>query len=138
MKNPVALLALGFALGTLSSFVGIGGGPMNLAVLFFFLSMPTKVAAQNSLYMILISQTASLIMTFMKGNVPKALYQEVDPGLWVMLIGMMICGVYGGIVGKKINKKMPSATVDKLFVFLILVIMALCVWNIYTKLGFGA
>lgn len=138
VKNPAALLALGFALGTLSSFVGIGGGPMNLAVLFFFLSMPTKMAAQNSLYMILISQVASLIMTFVKGNVPTALYQDVDLGLWVMLIGMMICGVYGGIVGKKINKKMPSETVDKLFIILILVIMALCAWNIYTKLGFAA
>ena len=109
---------------------------MNLAVLFFFLSMPTKMAAQNSLYMILISQTASLIMTFVKGNVPTALYQDVDPGLWVMLIGMMICGIYGGKVGKKLNKKLPSETVDKLFILLIFVIMALCVWNIYSKLGF--
>ncbi len=136
VKNPAALVALGFVLGTLSSFVGIGGGPMNLAVLFFFLSMPTKMAAQNSLYMILISQTASLIMTFVKGNVPTALYQDVDPGLWVMLIGMMLCGIYGGKVGKTLNKKLPSETVDKLFIILIVVIMALCVWNIYTKLGF--
>ena len=136
VKNPAALVALGFVLGTLSSFVGIGGGPMNLAVLFFFLSMPTKMAAQNSLYMILISQTASLIMTFVKGNVPTALYQDVDPGLCVMLIGMMLCGIYGGKVGKTLNKKLPSETVDKLFIILIVVIMALCVWNIYTKLGF--
>lgn len=137
ISNPLLLLFLGFALGTLSSFVGIGGGPMNLAVLFFFLSMPTKAAAQNSLYMILISQAASLIMTITQGSVPKALYQEVDMGLWIMLIGMMICGVYGGIVGKKINKKIPSTTVDKLFIILILVIMALCAWNIYSKFGFA-
>ena len=134
VTNPMILIFLGFGLGTLSSFVGIGGGPMNLAVLYFFLSMPTKTAAQNSLYMILISQIASLIVTFLKGSVPKALYQDVDPGLWVMLIGMMICGVYGGIVGKKVNKKIPTSTVDKLFIILIFVIMGLCVWNIYTKL----
>lgn len=134
VKNPLLLLLLGFSLGTLSSFVGIGGGPMNLAVLFFFLSMPTKVAAQNSLYMILISQVASLIMTFVKHDVPKELYQNPELGLWVMLIGMMICGVYGGIIGKKINKKMPTETVDKLFIILILVIMALCCWNAYSKL----
>ncbi|MEH2931172.1 sulfite exporter TauE/SafE family protein [Candidatus Ventrimonas sp. KK005] len=134
VKNPLILILLGFGLGTLSSFVGIGGGPMNLAVLYFFLSMPTKTAAQNSLYMILISQIASLIVTFLKGSVPEALYQDVDPGLWIMLIGMMICGVYGGIIGKKINKKIPTSTVDKLFIILIFVIMGLCVWNIYTKL----
>lgn len=137
VTNKGMLIFLGFALGTLSSFVGIGGGPMNLAVLYFFMSMPTKVAAQNSLYMILISQVASMIMTFVQGSVPKALYQEVNPGLWVMMIGMMLCGVFGGIIGKKINKKIPSTTVDKLFIILIYVIMALCCWNIYTKFGFA-
>lgn len=134
VDNKAALLLLGGGLGTLSSFVGIGGGPMNLAVLFFFLSMPTKTAAQNSLYMILISQIMSLITTFIQGGVPKAFYKDVDPGLYVMLIGMMICGIYGGIIGKKINKKIPASAVDKLFNALIVVIMALCVWNAYTKL----
>lgn len=134
VTSPIALILLGFGLGTLSSFVGIGGGPMNLAVLYFFLSMPTKTAAQNSLYMILISQIASLIVTFIKDSVPEPLFKDVDPGLWIMLIGMMACGVYGGIAGKKINKKIPASTVDKLFIILIFVIMGLCVWNIYTKL----
>lgn len=134
VKNKIALLALGFALGTLSSFVGIGGGPMNLAVLYFFLSMPTKTAAQNSLYMILISQVMSLVTTFVKGGVPKGFYVDIDMGLYVMLIGMMLCGIYGGIVGKKINKKIPSESVDKLFIVLMIVIMALCVWNAYSKL----
>ncbi len=135
--QALALLFLGFGLGTLSSFAGIGGGPMNLAVLHFFLSMPTKTAAQNSLYMILVSQVASFVMTFVWGGVPMELCKDVDSGLWVMLIGMMVCGIYGGVVGKKINKKISSSTVDKLFVLLIYVIMALCVWNIYAKFGFG-
>lgn len=134
IRNPLGLTFLGFALGTLSSFLGIGGGPMNLAVLYYFLSMKTKTAAQNSLYMILISQIASLIMTFVQGGVPAELIQG-DIGLWIMLIGMMICGVCGGILGKKINKKIPSSTVDKLFIGLIVVIMALCVWNVYTMFG---
>lgn len=136
VTNPAVLTILGFSLGTLSSFLGIGGGPMNLAVLYYFMSMTTKVAAQNSLYMILISQVASLIMTFIQGGVPADFYSGSNPGIWIMLIGMMLCGVFGGILGKKINKKMPTQTVDKLFIFLILVIMALCVWNAYTKFGF--
>lgn len=134
VKNKASLLALGFALGTLSSFVGIGGGPMNLAVLFFFLSMPTKMAAQNSLYMILISQVMGLITTFVKGGVPTGFYVDIDMGLYLMLIGMMLCGIYGGVIGKKINKKIPSESVDKLFVILMIVIMALNVWNAYSKL----
>ncbi len=135
ITNPITLTLLGFTLGTISSFVGIGGGPMNLAVLFFFLSMPTKVAAQNSLYMILVSQVASLVMTFIKGGVPQEFMTPGNSGIWIMLIGMMICGIYGGVIGKKINKKLPSETVDKLFVFLIYVIMGLCIFNTLTKFG---
>ena len=46
---------MSITLGILSSFLGIGGGPINLVVLFFFFSMDTKTAAQNSLYTILFS-----------------------------------------------------------------------------------
>lgn len=41
--------SIGTFLGIISSFLGIGGGPINLVVLFFFFSMPTKIAAENSL-----------------------------------------------------------------------------------------
>ena len=59
---PVCLL-IGAGLGVVSAFLGIGGGPINLVVLFFFFSMDTKTAAQNSLYIILFSQAASLLQT---------------------------------------------------------------------------
>ena len=79
---------------------------MNLAVLYFFLSMPTKTAAQNSLYMILISQIASLIVTFTKGSVPEAFYKERKMlRLWVMLIGMMLCSIRRHCWRKKSTKK---------------------------------
>ena len=54
-------LGIGFALGIAGTFLGIGGGPFNMAALFFFYSMPAKSASQNSLYIILFSQSA-LIM----------------------------------------------------------------------------
>ena len=55
VKKPVPCITIGLALGLISSFLGIGGGPLNLVVLYFFMSMDTKPAAQNSLYIILIS-----------------------------------------------------------------------------------
>lgn len=36
VKNPIACCFIGLFLGSMSSFLGIGGGPMNLVVLFFF------------------------------------------------------------------------------------------------------
>lgn len=112
---------IGLALGMMSSFLGIGGGPINLVVLYFFFSMDTKTAAQNSLYIILISQLVSLLFTIVTGAVPE---------FPAPLLGVMIqCGILGGVVGRKINKKIDNAAVDKLFIGLLTVIMFVCVYN---------
>ena len=132
IKNPIILMILGFILGTTSSFVGIGGGPINLAVLYFFLSMPTKAAASNSLYIILISQSTSLMMNFISKTIPQEIL-SFDIRLWIMMIGMILCGVCGGIIGKSVNKKISSHKVDKLFNILCVVIMGLCVFNALNK-----
>ena len=49
MEKWGVCLLIGFLLGMLSSFLGIGGGPVNLVVLFYFFSMDTKTAAENSI-----------------------------------------------------------------------------------------
>ena len=67
---PAVCVAIGLVLGILSSFLGIGGGPINLVVLFFFFSMSTKTAAENSLYIIFFSQIASLVSSLLTGSVP--------------------------------------------------------------------
>ncbi len=70
VENMAACVVIGGFLGLMSSFLGIGGGPINLAVLFFFFGMDTKTAAQNSLYIILFSQIANLLTTIVTGSVP--------------------------------------------------------------------
>ena len=52
VKTLAGCVLIGMLLGIFSSFLGIGGGPINLVVLFFFFSMSTKEAAQSSLYII--------------------------------------------------------------------------------------
>ncbi len=123
LKNPVACAAIGLCLGLMSAFLGIGGGPINLVVLYFFFSMETKTAAQNSLYIILISQIASLLFTIVTGKVP-----EFPVALFA---AMVCCGILGGVVGRKINRRIDSATVDKLFLGLLTVIMGVCCYNFY-------
>ena len=123
VKNPFVCVAVGLCLGVMSSFLGIGGGPINLVVLYFFFSMETKVAAQNSLYIILFSQLASLLFTLVGGKVPEFPV--------VLFICMVCCGILGGVVGRKINKKIDSATVSKLFIGLMAVIMAICCYNFF-------
>ena len=123
VKNLPACVLIGLVLGVSSSFLGIGGGPINLVVLYFFFSMETKTAAQNSLYIILFSQAASLINSIVTSTIP-----EVQLSL---LFLMVVGGITGGIVGRKINKKINSATVDKLFIGLMAAIMLICFYNIW-------
>ena len=95
---------IGITLGIMSSFLGIGGGPINLVVLYYFFSMSTKVAAQNSLYIILISQITSVTTTLFTKTVP-----EFE---WLWLVLMVAGGIGGGAVGRKINKKIDDKHVE--------------------------
>lgn len=123
VKNIAACIAIGLVLGICSSFLGIGGGPINLVVLFFFFSMDTKTAAQNSLYIILFSQITSLINTLVTRTVPE---------FSIILLILMVCGgILGGMAGRAINKKIDGSVVNRLFVGLMGVIMLICVYNIY-------
>lgn len=120
-------IVIGVFLGILSSFLGIGGGPINLVVLFFFFSMSTKTAAENSLYIIFFSQIASLLSTIFTKSVP-----EFSIGLLVL---MAVGGILGGICGRTLNKKIEEKTVDKLFIGLMVVIILINVYNIYRFLS---
>lgn len=124
MKSLPVCLIIGLFLGILSSFLGIGGGPINLVILFYFFSMSTKVAAQNSLYIILFSQVTSLVVTIFTGTVPAV--------EWGILIGMIICGVLGGIAGRALNKRVNDKMVDKLFMALMIIIIGINIYNIFS------
>lgn len=117
-----ACLAIGLGLGLLGSFLGIGGGPFNMAVLYYFFSMATKPAAQNSLYVILISQTASILKTVLSGSVPA-----VDLPL---LAGMIACGVIGSELGGRLNKRLSERQVTVLFMGFMVLVLGINAYNI--------
>lgn len=126
VENRGAICLIGFFLGLLSSFLGIGGGPMNLVVLFYFFSMETKVAVENSLYVILFSQTTSLLYTILTHTVPDF------PALLLFL--MPAGGIFGGICGRGINRKLESASIDILFMCLMIGIILICTYNCFRYL----
>ena len=123
VKNLAACIMIGLVLGIFSSFLGIGGGPINLVVLFFFFSMDTKTAAQNSLYIILFSQITSLLNSLMTRTVPEF-------SVWLLVL-MVVGGILGGMSGRVINKKIDAKVVDKLFIVLMAVIIGINIYNIY-------
>ena len=127
VQSGWARVLIGLALGVFSSFLGIGGGPINLVVLDYFFSMKTKVAAANSLYVILFSQAAAVLVTLVTRTVPA-----FD---WITLIFMVAGGIFGGMIGRKVNKKISGAAVSRLLIGLMGVIICICAFNVYKYLG---
>lgn len=128
VKSFAAVIVIGISLGMISSFLGIGGGPANVAVLFFFFSMDAKEAAKNSIYIIIFSQISGIITAFSTGTIPDF--------TWINLISMVLGGISGALVGAAISKRMNNQGVEKLFKVLLLVIAAMAFYNVlkYTVL----
>lgn len=123
LKGLPVLLSVGLFLGLMSSFLGIGGGPVNLVVLFYLFSMSTKEAVITSLYIIFISQIASLGTSIVTHTIPEFPIR--------VLIVMATGGILGGVVGRIVNKKIADKTVDKLFIVLMAVMIVINIYNIF-------
>ncbi len=121
VESRAACAVIGLLLGVMSSFLGIGGGPINLVVLYYFFSMSTKTAARNSLYIIFVSQAASLLTTLFTHSVPA-----FEP-LW--LVVMAGGGILGGVAGRALNRKLSEGQVALLFQCLILTIIGVSCYN---------
>ena len=126
VTGAIPCVAIGLVLGISSSFLGIGGGPINLVVLFYFFTMSTKRAAQSSLYIILFSQAASTIAAVAGG------VSNLDVAL---LAGMAVCGILGGIAGRAVNRHIDDAAVDKLFCCLMVAIIFISGFNVVRYCG---
>ncbi len=122
VKHMALCFTIGTVLGLFSAFLGIGGGPINIAILYFFFSMDAKTSAKNSLYIILFSQVSSLVLTLITGSVP-----EFSP---LTLLVMASGGVIGALIGSSIVKRVEDDTVEKIFIGLMMLIMLINVYNI--------
>lgn len=122
VRSPLSCVLIGLGLGMLGTFLGIGGGPFNMAVLYYFFSMPTKVAAQNSLYVILFSQLVGLA-TMLSGGAGA----WVSPVLAVMVFG----GIIGSETGRRLNRRLTERQASRLFLLAMVLVMTISAYNIW-------
>lgn len=113
---------IGFVLGAISSFLGIGGGPINIAVLYYFFSLSPQNTAKNSLFIILFSQLTSLLTTLFTRNIP-----EFIPAVLAL---MCTGGVMGAFLGGKISKKLTDEMIEKLFIYVLITLIVLNIYNV--------
>lgn len=122
VTNGILCIVIGFLLGFISAFLGIGGGPINIAVLYYFFSMTPKITAKNSLFIILFSQATSLTTTFITRTVPQ--FNSLH--LFVMCLG----GVCGAIIGQFLSGKMTDNKVEKFFRIVLIFLIMINTYNI--------
>ena len=123
IKNKVAILVVGLVLGFFASFLGIGGGPINVAVLTLFFSMSVKDAAVYSVAIIFFSQLSKLITIFATAGFEPYAYQ------WKTLIFILPAAVIGGIIGSSLNRKIDDSVIRKVFVAVMICLVGLNIYN---------
>ena len=100
-----------FSVSLISSLIGaisgIGGGPLNIAVLYFFLSMSAKEAAISFIFIILFSQVTSLSSTVITGSIPEFAHMH--------LVLMCIGEIGGALLGSRLSKEMDDNKIEKFF-----------------------
>ncbi len=123
VKNNAAICIVGLLLGLFASFLGIGGGPINVAVLTLFFSMNVKESAVYSVAIIFFSQLSKLITMFASSGIEPYAHQ------WKTLIFILPAAILGGIIGSRFNRKFDDAFIRKVFTSAMIVLVILNVYN---------
>lgn len=123
LTSPVALIITGFVLGTLNSFLGIGGGPINITVLLLMFSLAVKDGAVYSISIVFFCQLSNLVALFINNQFKP--YYDYLP----LVVCAVVAGVLGGIIGSTLNKKMPPKAVKIIFSLVMLFVFAINAYN---------
>lgn len=127
LSGPAPALLAGITLGVISSFLGIGGGPFNVALIIYLFSFDTKTATVCSLISILFAQTSKLVTV--------AVFSGLDGLTLTMLPPMVIGAVAGGFIGAGLNKRLSEKTVETCFNGIQLIVLSIAIINIVRNLS---
>lgn len=121
IKNPVAIILTGTAMGFISSFLSIGEGTVNVMFLVLFFSMTVKEAADYSVCAIFFSQLTKLITTDLNDTVPEVSLLTIAVAI--------VMAVTGGAIGAKLNIKFSNKTIKIIFTVAVTVLSAINISN---------
>jgi uncharacterized membrane protein YfcA len=110
--SAVLPLALGVAVGTLTSLMGVGGGFIMVPVMIYVLGMPTRMVIGTSLFQLLFTTTAVSVMQAVVNH-------SVDPVLTVVLI---LGSVLGTVPGARLSVRLPAERLRLILALLMLAV----------------
>lgn len=116
-NNTIFISIIGLTLGLVSTYLGIGGGPLNILVFISIFHMDIKEATVCSILTIFVAQVINVI-TYL-------LTIDINNVQWLTLILMIVIGIIGGIYGKKVMRKLEDKQIKKVFILLMLSVIAI-------------
>jgi len=125
-RNALVFFIVGCLLGILASFLGIGGGPINVAILIFFFSFDTKEAAFYSLVTILFSQLSKITTVYLTKG-----FSGYD---LKVLPFMVLGGILGGLIGSHLNNAFEENKIEIVFNCIVIFMFIVCMVNIVNVL----
>lgn len=126
IKNDFAIIFVGLGLGVISVFLGIGGGPLNVATLMLLFSQTMKEATIYSITTIFFSQISKLTIVCLSGSLASFDLSFIPP--------ILITAIIGGYLGTRINQRINNRQIQIFYNLLIIILMVISVYNIINNL----
>ncbi len=123
LKNFFAVFLTGLILGAVSVFLGIGGGPLNIAVLMLLFSCDMKESAVYSIVMIFFSQLSKLGSLLVEGKV-TAYELSLVPAICTI-------SIVGGFIGTILNQRLDSRKIEKIYVTILIGLFLIALYNVF-------
>lgn len=106
--------------------MGIGGGPLNVAMFMILFSFFMKESTVYSIVTIFFAQLSKLMLNFISGT-----YSLID---WRSTIVIVIVAIVGGYIGTLINQRLSNKIVNNIYNVLMIALSFVAVLNIYQAL----
>jgi uncharacterized membrane protein YfcA len=119
----VPIIAFGFATGTLTSLMGVGGGIIMLPALVYLIGQRTAKAAGTSLLFVLAVSPIAVIGHLHQGNIS-----------WNLLIGMLAGGFIGTWCGTNVGLKLRGPSIRKYFIIVVIAAIIMVTIKLYTTI----
>lgn len=119
-RHPVIVLLVGFAVGVLTGFLGVGGGFMIVPALVFFAGLGMRDAVGTSLLVIAINSFAGLA-----GHMVRA-GALLDLRLTLILVGIAVAGM---LLGTSVSHRSSPENLKRWFAFLVIAMALFLVWK---------
>ncbi|MBO0441191.1 sulfite exporter TauE/SafE family protein [Candidatus Enterococcus ikei] len=121
LSQPIWYVIIGLFLGFISTLLGIGGGPINVALLMLCFGIPIKEATVYSIITIFFSQAAKIVTIAQSTG-----FGRFDLSILCYVIP---AAIIGGFVGALISGKISSEKVTQVYQIVIILVLLLNLWN---------